>query len=185
MRATRPALAACFVTAALALASVPAVAATQSFTAGWDNFGEPLNLAHSHVIWSVSGTKTLKATFTLVGARPEKLYQVAALFFNQCPTVPANFGQFPEVGDFGCAAYTRQGVTLSTSSTELGVVTTDASGNGSFSIVVGPLASGTYKLEFTVRDAAGCDVAGGVQNCTVDFQAPGPTFGDTLTVTVP
>ena len=74
---------------------------------------------------------------------------------------------------------------MGTSSSELGVLTTDASGDGAISVPVGPLAPGTYKLEIVVRDGAGCDVSGGVQACAVDFQAPGPKFGDTLTVTVP
>src|SRR5713101_138747 len=118
-----------------------ATATTQKWTTGWDNFGEPLDLAHSKIVWSVSATRKLTLTFTLVGATPTKLYQVSLNFF--CNTFPATFG---------------------------------------------PVASGTYELEFFARNGAGCDVAGGggndVNHCEADFQSPGP-FGTATTIVVP
>jgi hypothetical protein len=125
-------------------------------------------------------------TFTLSGATPGKAYQVAILLFNSCPTVPAMFGQFPQTADSSCTPYLRQGVSASTSNTELAVVTTDTKGNGSTAVTVGPLASGTYQAEFVARDGVGCVLSGGNPNaCSIDFQAPGPTFGTTTTITVP
>jgi hypothetical protein len=61
---------------AILLAAVAASAATttQKFSAGWDNFGEPLNFTKSNVKWSVSSTRKLTVTYTLVGATPSKLY---------------------------------------------------------------------------------------------------------------
>jgi hypothetical protein len=158
----------------------------QKFTAGWDNFGEPLNFTKSNVKWSVSAKRKLTVTYSLVGATPSKLYQVSINFF--CSTFPATFGQFPTDGGGGpCQSLTRQGVTRGSAEIEIGVVTTDINGNGSFTVVMGPVSAGTYELEFFVRDGAGCNINGGAGNgsdCAVDFQAPGP-FGTAATITVP
>lgn len=169
----------------LITATALATTTTQEWTRGWDNFGEPLNLAASKVSWSVSPTRKLTVTFGLVGARPNKLYQVSINFF--CGTFPPIFGQFPTDGGGGpCQSLTRQGVTRDSAEVELGVVRTDIHGNGSLMIVVGPLPAGTYELEFFTRDGAGCNVngGGGLATCPVDFQSPGP-FGTATTITVP
>jgi hypothetical protein len=173
---------------AIVLVAITASAATttQKFITGWDNFGEPLNFTKSNVKWSVSATRKLTVTYTLVGATPTKLYQVSINFF--CSTFPATFGQFPT--DLGGGTYQslmRQGVTRDSAEIEVGAVLTDSHGNASFSVVIGPAPSGAYELEFFVRDGAGCDVNGGAGNgpdCAVDFQSPGP-FGTATTVTVP
>ena len=165
-----------------------ATATTQKWTTGWDNFSEPLDLAHSKIVWSVSATRKLTLTFTLVGATPTKLYQVSLNFF--CNTFPATFGQFPTErnADGSCIQLTRQGVTATAAEAEVGVVFTDIHGKGSFKVVIGPVASGTYELEFFARNGAGCDVAGGggndVNHCEADFQSPGP-FGTATTIVVP
>jgi len=140
------------------------------------------------VSYSVDAAKsTLSVTFTLVGAHPNKLYQVGINFF--CTTFPATFGNFPvDAGGGTCDAITRQGVTQSVAAVELGVVTTDEHGNGSFKVTVGPIAAGTYDLEFQTRDGVGCNLKGGAGNgsdCADDFQSPGPTFGDATTITIP
>lgn len=171
---------------ALLLPAVTAFASTtiQLWSPGWDNFSEPLNLTKSSVKWSVSSTRKLTVTFTLVGARPSKLYQVSINFF--CTTFPATFGQFPTDGGGGaCQSLTRQGVTKDSAEIEVGVVTTDIHGNGSFTVVIGPVPSGTYELEFFARDGAGCNIngGGGLATCPVDFQSPGP-FGTATTITV-
>jgi hypothetical protein len=163
-------------------------ATTQKWTAGWDNFSEPLDFTHSNVTRSVnSTTRKLTVTFKLVKATPSKLYQVGVHIF--CSTFPATFGQFPtEVGGGACRAITRQGVTETVVAVEFGVVTTDIHGNGSFTVVVGPIASGSYDLEFDARNGAGCNLTGGAGNgsdCNVDFQSPGPTFGMATTITIP
>ena len=164
----------------------PAVGGTQSWQAGWDNFGEPINLTSSNIIWSLAPTRKLTVTFTLVGATPNKLYQVGIHVF--CDTFPATFGQFPVTRSNGtCFPITRQGVTKKLAAVEFGVVMTDIHGKGSFKVVVGPIASGTYNFEFTARDGAGCNLIGGAGNgtdCYADFQSPGP-FGTATTITVP
>jgi hypothetical protein len=176
------------VVVALLLGAGTASAATmQKWTAGWDNFGEPLNYTKSKITWSVNGTThTLSVTFKLVGATPSKLYQVGINIF--CTTFPATFGQFPTDGGGGaCGSLTRQGVTKTLATVELGVVTTDIHGNGSFMVAIGPITSGTYDVEFQARDGAGCNLIGGAGNgsdCADDFQSPGP-FGTTTTITVP
>ena len=102
---------------------------------------------------------------------------------------PATGGLPPVAGGAGaCPAITRQGVTETIKAVEFGVVTTDIHGNGSFTVVVGPVASGTYNLEFDARDGAGCNLIGGAgdgSDCNIDFQSPGPTFGTATTITIP
>src|SRR5215469_3664663 len=172
--------------AMLFMVALAGATTTEQWSLGWDNFGEPLNLTKSNVKWSVSTSRKLTVTFSLVSARPSKEYQVSINFF--CSTFPSTFGQFPTDGGGGaCQALTRQGVTKDSAEVELGVVLTDIHGNGSFTVVIGPVPSGTYELEFFARDGAGCNVNGGAGNgsdCAVDFQSPGP-FGTGTTITVP
>jgi hypothetical protein len=167
------------------LQAQPLAPTTQKWTAGWDNFGESLNYTKSNVVWSVSSTSPYKmtVTFNLVGATPNKLYQVGFDFF--CSTFPTTFGQFPPNGI--CIPQTHQSITLNDAWVEVGVVLTDIHGNGKFSVVIGPIAAGTYKFEFHAREGAGCYVNGGGGNglCAVDFQSPGPTWGDATTITIP
>ena len=177
--------------AALLLSASTAFATvtTQKWTAGWDNFSEPLNYNKSKITWSVNATtRKLSVTFTLKGATPSKLYQMSIHFF--CTTFPPTFGQFPtETNSGACETITRQGVTASVAAVELGVVTTDIHGNGVFNVVVGPIASGTYTLEFIARNGAGCGLIGGgpcdIGHAEADFQSPGPTFGGATTITIP
>lgn len=178
------------VTALLLLASTAfATATTLKWTAGWDNSNEPLNYSKSKISYSVnSATKKLSVKFTLVGARSSKLYQVAVAIF--CTTFPPTFGQFPNdlAGGGNCVSATRQGVTRTLTSVEFGVVTTDIHGNGSLAVVVGPVAPGTYEVEFFGRDGAGCFLSGGAgqgSDCLGDFQSPGPIYGDSTTITIP
>ncbi len=179
-------LVAALLMSAYALADTDAVeVTTQKWQAGWDNFSEPLNFNSSNVKWSVSAKRKMTLTFSLVGATPNKLYQVGIHIF--CTTSPGAFGQFtttPPSGD--CFALSRQGKSGAVASVEMGVVTTDSHGKGSFKIVVGPITSGSYDVEFTVRDGAGCNLIGGAGSaaCPLDFQSPGP-FKTTTTVVVP
>ena len=170
----------------LSASTASATATIQKWTAGWDNFSEPLNFTTSKISWSVNATtRKLSVTFRLVGARPSKLYQVDVHIF--CTTFPTTFGQFP-AGNGTCNSITRQGVTKSLTAVEFGVVTTDIHGNGTFAVMVGPIASGTYDLEFIARDGAGCGLTGGAGNgsdCAADFQSPGPIFGDATTIIIP
>jgi hypothetical protein len=161
-------------------AQTEAVVTTQKWTAGWDNFGEPLNYSKSTVKWSVSKT-TLTVTFSLVSATPTKLYQVGFDFF--CSTFPSTFGQFPPNGI--CIPQNHQGVTMNDAWVEVGTVLTDIHGDGSFKVAIKGIAPGTYMAEFHARDGAGCDVSGGGGSCSVDFQSPGPTYGDATTITIP
>jgi hypothetical protein len=177
-----------FLLVAALLLSATASATTEKWTAGWDNFSEPLNFTSSNITWSVSATtRKLTVTFTLVGARHSTLYQVSAHFF--CSTFAPTFGQFPTDGGGGvCLPLTPQGVTKTAAAVELGVVTTDIHGNGSFRVVVGPIVAGTYHLEFIARDGAGCNLTGGAGNgadCAADFQSPGPKFGTAAVIIVP
>jgi hypothetical protein len=175
------------VSAVLILWTSMASATSQKWTAGYDNFNEPLNYKKSKVTWSVSASK-LTITYTLIGATPGKLYQVDLEIF--CTTFPTTFGQFPVLDGNPCVSATRQGVTATSAFVEVGVVTTDMNGNGSFRIVVGPVAAGTYNVEFRVLDGAGAGLIGGAgqgacwDDENVDFQSPGP-YGTTTTIVVP
>jgi hypothetical protein len=161
---------------------------TQKWTAGWDNFGEPLNYTTSKVAWSVNASsKKLTVTYTLVSAIPGKLYQVDLAFF--CSTFANTFGQFPvqRLVNGDCQTITRQNVTAAAAYVEVGVVTTDLNGNGVFAVTIGPIAAGTYNVEFRALDGAGCNLTGGAGNgsdCDADFQSPGP-FGTTTTIVIP
>ncbi len=172
----------------LSTGSASATATIQKWSAGWDTFSEPLNYTRSKISWSVnSTTHKLSVTFTLVGATPSKLYQVTITAL--CTTFPATFGQFPVDGGGGtCVSITRQGVTKTIATVELGVVTTDIHGNGSFTVGIGPITAGTYDVEFMARNGAGCNLTGGgacdTGHAEADFQSPGP-FGTTTTITIP
>jgi hypothetical protein len=75
----------------LSAVTASATATLQKWTAGCDNFGEPLNYTRSKISWSVNATThKLSVTFTLVGAAASKLYQVGIVPF--CSTFPATFG---------------------------------------------------------------------------------------------
>ena len=53
----------------LSAVTASATATVQKWTAGWDNFSEPLNYTRSKISWSVNATThKLSVTFTLVGA---------------------------------------------------------------------------------------------------------------------
>jgi hypothetical protein len=163
--------------------STPDAGTPQPWTPGWGILNERLNYSRSKIVWSVSATGKLTITYILVSALPTKLYQVGLTIF--CTTFPATFGQFPVDTNAGnCIPNYLQGVNATAAAVELGVVLTDDVGTGSFTVVVGPIAAGTYNLEFDARDGAGCIVAGGGSDCLVDFQSPGP-FGTTTQIVVP
>ena len=61
--------------------------------------------------------------------------------------VSCNLGQFPTDGGGGsCQSLTRQGVTRDSAEIEVGVVTTDVHGDGTLTVVIGPVPAGTYEL---------------------------------------
>ena len=171
----------------LSASAVFAGATTQKWTAGPDYFQEPLNYEKSNVKWSVAKTGKLSVAFTLVGATPNKFYQVGIVFF--CTTFATTFDGFPTQSLSGdnCSAITRQGVTKTQAQVYFGAVLTDTNGNGSFTIVTNPLTAATYDVEFLALDGAGCFLNGGGGNgtCVGTFQSPGPTFGDATTITIP
>jgi hypothetical protein len=170
---------------ALLLTVGSAVAATtQAWTPGWDNLSEPLNFFTSSVTWGFSSAGFLRVTFKLVGAKPNKLYQVGVVIMD-CSTEPRFFGQFP-FASTTCATSTKQGVTDTVDNVQLGVILTDIHGDGSVVVANPRIASGTYDLEFVALDGAGCGVTGGGDGsvCNVDFQSPGP-FGSETTIIIP
>jgi hypothetical protein len=167
--------------ALFSLAAGAADATTQRFMQGWDEFNGQLDYANSGVTWTLNAaTRDFRVTTTLVGAKPNFLYQVGIHF--ACTTNPRLFGRFPS--GTSCNTITRQGVTATGTAAEFGVVLTDANGAGTFTVDVGAIASGTYFLEFDVRDGAGCNLIGGANACNVIFQSPGP-FGTPTRLVVP
>ena len=161
------------------------------WTPGWDVTTEPLNLKTSSLKVSFGSNGHLTLAYTLVGAEPSKLYQVGINRF--CEHTPNLFGRFPYIGppfvgpNNTCLSSTRQGQTFTTRAVLVGVILTDAKGNGSTTIDLGVVASGSYQVQLIVEDGAGCGVSGGAGNgddCYVAFQAPAP-FGNAYTLTVP
>jgi hypothetical protein len=114
---------------------------TQEWTTGWDNFGEPLDLTHSNIKWSVSGGNAQIDGHLYVG-RDDAQQALPGWYSDLLHHYSGTFGQFPtNPGAGNCGQITKQGVTASVASVEMGVVTTDLRGNGSFKVVVGPIAS--------------------------------------------
>src|SRR5437867_9424403 len=110
-----------FLVVASLLLSATASATTEKWTAGWDNFSEPLNFTSSNITWSVSATtRKLTVTFNLVGATHNKLYQVGVHIF--CSTFSKTFGQFPSGPGGACTSITRQGVTRSVTAVNLALL---------------------------------------------------------------
>lgn len=156
----------------------------QKWSAGWDGFNERLNYKKSGVTWNHPvGKPQLSITYNLRGATPNRQYQVGIHVFNRCDQT---FGRFPVLGR--CNFIKRQGVTRQVEAVELGAVTTDAAGNGSFSVLVTDMEAGTYELKFHVRGNVGCLFGGSghrTNRCDVVFQSPGP-FGSAIeTMTLP
>lgn len=157
---------------------------------GWDNISEPLDYDKSFASWQlvdcVEKIKcSLKVVFSLSAAQPNKVYQVGLHFLNLCKNPPTTFGAFGLFPADGCSEITRDGVTAGVRGAELGAVVTDSNGDGSVSIVVPKPARRDYKVTFTVRNGAGCNISGGAGQgaCVVDFRSPG-MFGDTQTIKV-
>ena len=139
-------------------------------------------LEQSKLIWVQPGSQDkLMIHYMLHGATPNRMYQVGIHLLNFA-CVPT-FGQIAQPPVHVCGPATRQGATEEIEPFELGVVATDAQGNGMLTVDIDQIASGTYELVFDVRVGVGC-LQGGYQNCDVIFQAPGP-FGNFVTVTVP
>ena len=152
----------------------------QEWQSGWDTFTEKLNYNTSSVNWTLPPTNSqLSVNYILRGATPNQQYQVGIHVFNRCDP---SFGQFASAS---CTTLTRQGITKTkVYAVELGVVTTDSHGNGSFSVNVYNISAGTYQVEFDVRQGVGCNFMYSNDVCDVIFQSPG-TFGTTTTLTFP
>jgi hypothetical protein len=167
--------------------------AVLEWSPGWDECAGPpacssvmadsqLDFEQSKLIWVQPGSQDkLMIHYMLHGATPNRMYQVGIHLLNFA-CVPT-FGQIAQPPVHVCGPATRQGATEEIEPFELGVVATDAQGNGMLTVDIEQIASGTYELVFDVRVGVGC-LQGGFQNCDVIFQAPGP-FGNFATVTVP
>jgi hypothetical protein len=166
----------------LSLIAGPAVAAELSWSPGWDKLTEPLNRSTSFVHWSLSPENPfLTVIYQLNGATPNKLYEVG-IHVEDCTKSVSPFGQFPSFGT--CGPITRQGHTVNVQAFAFGVVLTDALGNGTFDVLVGPIKPGSYRFQFDVRDGPCLPLIGGGTDCSVDFQAPAP-FATTVKLKVP
>ena len=82
------------VAAALFLTAAAASATTLKWTAGWDNFSEPLNYKKSKVTFSVNATtKKLTVTYTLVSATPASC--IRSIWLSSAPRLPAPSASSP------------------------------------------------------------------------------------------
>ena len=144
---------------------------------GWDDLGKPLDFAHSFVSYNnEDGTSNLRVLYKLKGARPNTSHNVGFhLFWNSTGQCIPTFGQF---ASFNCFFAVRQAFGSVVQGHNLGVLTTDSSGNGNLTVDVIGIASGTYNMEFDVSTTT-CN------SCARIYQSPGPTFGGTHSVTIP
>jgi len=174
--------------AALAVAVLAAGAAAADgfggWTPGWDRFDEPFDPEGRHGVGWVAGTGTLEVQAGIAGAVPRKAYQFGIHLF-ACPS-------FADLGNRvlrPCREVTREGHSARVRTAELGVVLTDADGNGLFSVTVAGLPRGTYLIAFHVRDGAGCHVGAGAvagpgrDPCAIVFRYPA-RFGVTVPIHV-
>jgi len=172
-----------FVVIAVLMAFLPCWCAADtmlSWTAGWDEFNQPLNYQNSYLSFSAPNSTRWNVTYHLVGAAPLSTHDVGIHEFLDlnASCTGLSFGQFsPETG---CAIVTRQGHTAKVVDFGFGMLTTDASGNGELMVEVNGVDPGSYNLEFDVRSGATCPPA-----CDVIYQSPGPEFTDYVTLDFP
>jgi hypothetical protein len=160
--------------------STSALTTSLQWQAGWEIPHEPLDYSNSKVTYKAS-TGNLSITFVLVGAKPNWWYQVGIhLLWSNCTQAVSQFGQFADLlgpVNVGCKS-SQQAV-------EMGVVTTDSLGDGSFHVNVGSIVPGTYHIVFDARRGTGCniDVDDPGRNCPIVFQAP--SFQAPATIVIP
>ncbi len=149
----------------IAKAKPPVVrTARAALSAGWDKTGP---IREGAVAWTVPGKSSpLHLTVTITGATPNTTYAVGAHFFPADPaTCPfsANFGAGTHIqGDCRVA---RDGITSAVDGWDFGTISTDGRGDGSSEIDLSP-QSGTYRLQFTIREGVGCPTT----NCGVVYR---------------
>lgn len=144
-----------------------------SWKPGWDDTKQPLNYGSSYVSVDTSTPRALTITYHLEGAAPGSGHPVGLhlLLPAGSACVVQRLGRYPLSA---CGDATRQGVTMTASYIDFGVLQVDAAGNGDLTVKLTGVAPGTYPVEFDVRSASGLAVI---------YQAPGP-FGTTAAVTI-
>jgi hypothetical protein len=161
----------------LLLTSTNANAGTLKWGDGWAGVKEVLNFSESYVSYDYfSASKFIRITYSFNGAKPKKLYQVGLHLY--CSVPVRAFGQYA-TNTNSCVSYTLNGVTRKVDSVETGMILTDAYGNGTFEVNIGPIEKGTYYIQFSARTGAGCYMYGYSDpnpNCAVIFSAPA-SFG--------
>ena len=143
---------------------------------GWDDLTKPLDL-NSSFVEVTPDDDALRVVYSLEGARPNTSHNVGFLLFwdstSECVTTFGQLTTFLCVGPL-----IRQGFTTVVEGFNLGVLTTDAAGNGKLTVDVNGIAPATYNLEFEVSIST-CNL------CARIYQSPGPTFGGTFSITIP
>ena len=150
-------------------ASLGSGVTTLHFKPGWDDLTQPLNWAKSTVTIDARTRRALTITYALTGAVPGTALQIGIEVF-QSPCTMTKLGQY----GLYCGGGTRQGVTATLAEVLLPAPTVGTAGTFQRVVKLKGVAPGTYRFEFTVRDAP---------NPTVIYQAPGP-FAKTAAVTV-
>lgn len=147
---------------------------SQRLVSGWDvtepNLGGVVN-------WSVREQGSLlNVTYNLTGADPSHVYQVGVLVQGHCDS--PEFGTYP---GSACRSIARgPSPSINASAVEVGALATDTNGNGTVSASFQLTANDTYKVQFYVRNGAGCDLSPVADNCDVIAQSP--ASGNDLTV---
>ncbi len=159
--------------------AVSAGGGSPALTPGWDSFGP---LASGSLTWSQTpGGYGLDLTYTVDGALASHEFTAGMHFFDVNGFV--DFGLGFLTGPPGVAPITREGHTSVLAATELGFVTTDASGDG-----VGPFLTltpnlGIYAVQLHLREGGspGCPNT----SCNAIYRTGGTFATDLVRFTVP
>jgi len=133
---------------------------------GWDIFNEPLS--SGEVVWGVEEGNNLVVSFQVSGARPNHRYTVGAHLFREVPFSVKEFLGYP-TGETTAVKVDREGKSSYAIAYDFGKLTTDSQGNGSARFE-GPIPSGQYFVQFTVRYGECLPLKGITHGCGAVFR---------------
>jgi len=175
---------------------------TLPWAQGWDS-SLPIGLGSKLTYNAIVSQHVLIIVYVLNGASINTAYQVGVHNQTAASACPVSQGPGPTFGFHGLTGWTgapsaacgigpicRQSfctpATSGLDAIELGVLTTDATGSGSFVSIQREIIPGTYLLKFDVREdthGVGC-VPPSLSYCGVVLQTPPPNFGAFQSITV-
>ncbi len=181
-----------FIFTGLPITPVMAAPVKLSWSPGWDVFTVTFNaFPASRLVYSAHSSE-FKIDYVLRDANAPSTNHIVALdIFWPSVSNCIGFGTITRghgsggstvftgpLNAAGCEADTRQGVTRVVEGLFLGILALDSTGSGFLRVTIAGIPAGTYQVEFDIRASA---IA---PNFEVILQSPGPTFGDTVSVTI-